>query len=147
MTVSDSALEGLRAYLRQDSDRLDRAMATMQHEGTAESYPQVLAVAMLVLLQRRLGPHPGLSDIIGLVARLRADHRVSDDLDVHPLTTERMIRAGYGDTDALTGYDQEELAKSQLFLIETLATDENLDDTGLENLVTRVRERIETLPA
>jgi hypothetical protein len=129
--VTDTQLATLRACLDETAasgnprDQID--------SWELDGFGYLVYAAVVIVVQRRFGPTWTTADVVRYVGNVRSHGPDSDDID--PLAAESLIRQALGDDIRPGNAD----ASTRAILLSCLVADEDLDSSGLDDLLVRAR--------
>jgi hypothetical protein len=140
MPVSDKEFDALWALLSGRSDEHARLLDEVDPAQAAKGYSALITAAMLELAEKRFirdGKYVPDSEVVGYVAfaRGKSEH-FADEVD--PRIAERVLFCvlDRGDLDDL---DDDEVIKTQLYLLASLVGDEGFSDDELDAFLKTAR--------
>jgi hypothetical protein len=134
--ISDEHVDLLRAYLNQDLENVLRRNDLVRGRGDFHGYSELIAAAFIIAARRHFSPSWSRADVIRYVAGVRK-HEISHE-DFDPLTAEAAILGALGIKDD-TEFDAEQWTRSQIFLLEALVLDAELQARDIDDLLTEAR--------
>lgn len=140
MKVTDQHVAALRALLTR-ADEFERLVAPLE-QAEDLGFPLLLAAAFHEAVGKKFSSTWRVSDVIRYVAAVRA-RAVDEDYQIDPLAAERLIRWALGDRSARVDELDDAAKSSQVILLVDLISEAELDDAGLDEFLTRARERAE----
>ena len=105
--------------------------------GGVDGYGRLVYAAFVMAVRRRFSPTWSTADVVRFVATARAD-LIKDGVEIDPRSAEILIRRALGD-GIRTELEQEASARAQIFMLVQLVLREELDDAGLDELITQSR--------
>lgn len=137
MAVTDQHVTALRTYLVGDADDWERLHRDLIESGDVAGYGEFVYAAFVAAVRQRFSPTWTKGDVIQFVAGIRA--ALSEDPNaIDPRAAEHLIRRALNDpvTDEI---DAETKARAEVLLLAALIEDEQLDDSALEEFLSRAR--------
>jgi hypothetical protein len=140
--ITDLPIAVLRAVLANDFDTHDRLIERLDRT-RSEAYGLLLAAAFFEAVDRRFAKGYTRSDIIQLVASVRARFEQSGR-DLDPCVAERLMLSVLEDVPGIEDLDHDTVVPIQVVFSAALIHDAQLDDVGLEQFLSVVQEIAET---
>ena len=136
MPVTDEQVAALRAFLTFDPS-YQRLAGELNTSGRARGFGELVYAAFVTAARRRFSPTWTSAQIVHFAAQLRVVLRAYD-VDLDPRAIEILLRQALGE-HVTSGYDDGTHALVMLFGLGELASDERLDEAGLDAFVADAR--------
>jgi hypothetical protein len=137
--VSDQEVAVLRGWITGDGETARRAHSEqLATSGDANGLAMLMYAAFVIAARRKFTPQWTRVEVIGYVARLRAEMQAEDPGLVDPLTAEDELRAALGEQVTAT-HKTGFVAAARLFVLVDILADLNLDDEALTDLLSQAR--------
>jgi hypothetical protein len=137
--VSDLEMAWLRGCLTGDAEATRSAFSEqLALAGDANGVAMLMYAAFVITVRRRFAPRYTRGDLIGYVARLRAELSEEEPGVVDPLTAEDELRGALGEK-VTTKHETGFMAAARLFILIDLAACLDLDDTAMTDLLSKAR--------
>ena len=145
--VSDLEMAWLRGCLTGDAEATRSAFSEqVAAAGDANSLAMLMYAAFVIAARRRFAPLYTRGDLIGYVARLRAELSEEEPGLVDPLTAEDELRGALGEK-VTTKHETGFRAAARLFIMVDLIASLDLDDEALTELLSEARDGADQLIA
>lgn len=143
MRVSSEHVAALRSYLEGDLTGYERLISTLQQRDDVNGFAVITTTAFVEAARRRFEPSWTRGDVVRFVANARA--RWGKDADqIDPLDAEMLVRAALG--DELPDELDDAAKATQIHLLTALVADEQLDQAGLDEVLTRAQVHAGRIP-
>lgn len=143
MTVSDSQVATLRAFLEGDKPRYNELLVQLDRPADSLGYSALVTAAFFEAVDRRFTKQTTRSDIVEYVAEVRSrSDAVADAVD--PRVAERLIQEvlGEGSTHDIDGRTS---SATKMFLLAALMADAGLGSSELDQFMAKVTKMAEHL--
>lgn len=138
VSITDGHVSALRSFLGQDFTDSQRRHRILGDASEATGYAELVVSALIVAARRRFVPPWSRADVIRYVADVRKREISHDDLD--PAVAETALLRALGQRES-TDSDMERWMRAQIFLLEALVLDAQLDVKGIDDLLAEARGR------
>jgi hypothetical protein len=143
MPVTDAQVATLRALLQDDTARYRQLYDAMDRTQDREGYPALVTAAFAEAVVRRFGKSYRRPDIVQFVSDVRSrSENLARSLD--PDVAERVILTVLGDGTA-HGIPREAVTRAKLVLLAGLVAEAQLDNEGLDGLLSEARKLADQL--
>ncbi|HEY3956086.1 MAG TPA: hypothetical protein VGM53_22175 [Streptosporangiaceae bacterium] len=139
MAVTDRQAAALRAQLAGKRDEHKHLFSQLDWSAEGPAYVALMDAAFFKAVDQRFGGGRSTTDdVINYVADVRARLDTAADA-IDPAAAERLILKvlGYG---LINDLDSTVAFRAKNFLLAALITDEQLDDSGLDEFMTQARK-------
>jgi hypothetical protein len=137
MAVTDEQTAALRAQLEGRLDEHKRLLAQLDPATARKGYAALIGAAFSLAVDSRFAHDGDKATVIDYVADARS--RTKGAAEIDPRVAERLILAVYTD-EQIRDIDVRVRYETQVLLLAALVADAQLDDAGLESLLTQARQ-------
>jgi hypothetical protein len=137
MPVTDESVATLRALLAGESGEYERLYENLDSATRRTDYPAMIDAAFFEAVDRRFDKGKA-SDVVEFVGDVRSQS-VTLEEQIDPRVAERLIQAVLGD-GSIDDIDDKARFSTEVILLALLIADEQLDDTGLDEVLDGARK-------